>query len=298
MSFSQYPSIYSFGHPAVKDILKLPVIVEEKIDGSQFSFSLLPSGEMVFRSKGAIVYPETAQKLFIPAIETAFSIKDKLIVGAVYRGEALYRPKHNCLAYSRAPKGGFILFDVMIGPEDYIPYDQKAHTAELLGLEVVPKLYEGKVESFEQIMSLLDRESCLGGVKIEGIVVKQYGMFGEDKKPIFAKHVSEEFKEKHGQEWKSGNPGKSDFVFNIGEIYRHENRWLKAIQHLSESGQLTNTPKDIGVLIREINLDILKEEEYTIKQKLFDYFWNKQISRQVTRGFPEFYKEYLIKNSL
>ena len=37
---SSYPKIYSLGHAAILDLLDGRVIVEEKVDGSQFSFGL------------------------------------------------------------------------------------------------------------------------------------------------------------------------------------------------------------------------------------------------------------------
>lgn len=36
-SWHSYPSIYALGHRAIVDLLKGPVFIEEKIDGSQFS---------------------------------------------------------------------------------------------------------------------------------------------------------------------------------------------------------------------------------------------------------------------
>lgn len=44
-SWHSYPSIYNLGHRYIADLLTVPVIVEEKIDGSQFSFGLDEEGE-------------------------------------------------------------------------------------------------------------------------------------------------------------------------------------------------------------------------------------------------------------
>jgi ATP-dependent RNA circularization protein (DNA/RNA ligase family) len=35
-----YPSIYALGHRAIRELFDGPVVVEEKIDGSQFSFGV------------------------------------------------------------------------------------------------------------------------------------------------------------------------------------------------------------------------------------------------------------------
>ena len=57
---NSYPSIYNLGHKAITDLLKGPVIVEEKIDGSQLSFRKDSEGSLHIRSKGATIYPEDA----------------------------------------------------------------------------------------------------------------------------------------------------------------------------------------------------------------------------------------------
>lgn len=86
-------------------------------------------------------------------------------------------------------------------------------------------------------------------------------------------------------------------IETIIDIYKHENRWKKAIQHLRDEGVLQGAPQDIGPLMKEISQDVLKEEEQAIKEMLWKYAW-PQISRGVTRGFPEWYKELLLDNIL
>jgi hypothetical protein len=39
-----YPSIYNLGHKAVAEIFAEPVVVQEKVDGSQVSFGVYPEG--------------------------------------------------------------------------------------------------------------------------------------------------------------------------------------------------------------------------------------------------------------
>ena len=59
---------------------------------------------------------------------------------------------------------------------------------------------------------------------------------------------------------------------------------------------IDGTPADIGMLIKAIPEDILKEEGEAIKDALFAHFW-QFIRRGVTRGFPEYYKEMLAKSA-
>lgn len=289
-TIQSYPSLYALGHRAIADILTTGyVVIEEKVDGSQFSMGRTTSGELICRSKGQQLVIEAPEKMFAKGVETAKSLD--LHPGWVYRGEYLQSPKHNTLAYSRAPEKNFILFDVQIGLECYLTPEDKAREAARLGIECVPRIYAGPVDQLtvEAIRGMLDRESILGGVKIEGVVIKNYGLFTPDKKIAIAKFVSEAFKEKHSREWKTGNPGQNDVVQALIGSLRTEARWNKAIQHLREEGKIAGDPRDIGSIIKEVQADISKEEEDFIKDHLYKHFW-PQIARGVVHGVPEFYK--------
>jgi hypothetical protein len=141
---------------------------------------------------------------------------------------------------------------------------------------------------------MLENESFLGGVKIEGVVAKNYTQFGRDGKVSMAKYVSEAFKEVHNKEWKLANPGQKDVVEGLIAGLRTEARWQKAVQHLAESGDLTHTPKDIGALMKEVKDDIIAEEVERIKGILWKHFSGK-ILRGASAGLAEWYKEELLK---
>ena len=294
MSIYSYPSIYALGHSAILEIFKTPVLVEEKIDGSQFSMSRTPEGEILCRSKGQQIVTDAPEGMFKKAVATARELD--LHPGYIYRCEYLEKPKHNTLAYSRVPNKYLIIYDVCVGLEVYMSYSEKADEAERLGLECVPALHVGMVENFEMFQSFLERESILGGCKIEGVVIKNYSLFTMEKKIALGKYVSEEFKEKNSKNWKEQNPTGKDFVQMTIEYYRAEARWRKAVQHLREAGKLEGSPRDIGLLIREIPEDILKECEDEIKESLFKHFW-PQIKRGVTAGVPQWYKDELAKTA-
>src|SRR3990167_7209919 len=95
-----YPSIYSIGHKAIEDLFSSPVLIEEKLDGSQFSMSLV-DGQLLCRSKNQQIVVDEPEKMFSKAIETAKSLD--LHPGWIYRCEYLRAPKHNTLAYDRVP---------------------------------------------------------------------------------------------------------------------------------------------------------------------------------------------------
>jgi hypothetical protein len=271
------------------------VIVEEKIDGSYFSFGVDEAQQLHVRSKGKEMNPDAPESLFDKAVQTARDLAPILRPGWTYRAEYLKKPKHNALAYDRVPRSHLIVFDINSGHEAYLGYGDKAAEAERIGLEVVALLHVGMVENQEQFRGFLDRTSVLGGQRVEGVVVKpaDYGLFGLDKKCLMGKFVSEAFKEVHAREWKQANPQSGDILERLSETYRAETRWRKAVLHLLEAGLLENSPRDIGALLKEIPADIEKECAEEIREALYGWAW-PQIRRAVTRGFPEWYKEHLL----
>jgi len=291
MTLRSYPQIYNLGHPAIDQLFDGTVEVTEKIDGSQFSFGRRGSAYSC-RSKGKD-QSDGPDALFKLAVEQTRDLD--LREGWTYRGEFLAKPKHNVLAYSRIPEHNVILFNVDVGYERYLPYDRMYEEGRRLDLEVVPILTSGSVPDWEALEQLLETESCLGGVKVEGVVVKNYERFGQDGKVLMGKFVSEAFKERHTKEWRRANPQAGDVVEQLIAGFGKEAIWRKAIQHLRDEGSLLDAPQDIGLLMREINEDVLRESENEVKVVLFRWAWPK-LSRAITAGFPQWYKEELAKS--
>ncbi|SRR5258706_4706651 len=287
-----YSSIFNLGHKSVETLFNSEVLIEEKIDGSQVNFCMSETGGLIIKSKGAILYPPINDKLFKAASEYIMSIQHLLPLNWTFRGEVLFREKHNTITYGRVPRHNVIIFDIDRGNQDYLNYNEKCIAATNLDLEVVPSFFKGKVTDINQLKEFFEKDSYLGGSKIEGFVIKAYDQFGIDKKTLMGKWVSEKFKEDHKSEWKKSNPGKGDVVQNIILMYKTEATWNKAIQHFRDDGKLTNSPQDIGPLLKEIGQDVLKERAEEIKEELFKQAW-PQISRGITGGFPQYYKNYL-----
>lgn len=291
-SWHSYPSVFAMGHKAIGELLLDTVIVEEKVDGSQFSFGRF-DGELKVRSKGKEMVADAPEKMFKLAVDFVATLD--LVGGWTYRGEVLSKPKHNALAYDRVPKGNVILFDINAGEENYLSYVDKAKEADRLKLEVVPILFEGMITSPEDILKFLALTSILGGQLIEGVVIKNYSRFGRDKKALMGKYVSEAYKEVHKKSWSNANPKQGDIIQRLIDTYRKDTRWNKAVLHLAERGELDNSPRDIGKLIPEVKADIKKECEDEIKDAL--YHWAiDNILRGCAGGLPEWYKEKLLQS--
>jgi hypothetical protein len=292
-SWHSYPKVWGLGHPEVAELFTAgPVLVEEKVDGSQFSFGAF--GPILrARSKGKELVLDAPEKMFEAAVKSVQELAPILHDGWTYRGEYLMSPHHNGLSYDRVPVRNIILFDINTGPETYLTRAEKQAEAERLGLEIVPLVYEGEIKTPEEMKTHLERVSILGGCKIEGLVFKQYKRFGHDGKCLMGKYVREDFKEVQSGAWKEANPKTGDIVQALAEKVRTPARWEKAAQHLRERGELTESVKDIGNLMKEAQKDIDAECAEQIKEALYEHA-KKQILRTAVAGLPEWWKKRLL----
>lgn len=295
---SAFPKIFSIGQDYIRDIFKEEVEITEKIDGSQFVFGRV-NGELYARSKGKQLLFEAPEKMFLLAVDYILSIEDRIPDNTVFYCEYLQKPKHNVLVYERVPLNNLALFGIShpTSHEFVSSYGDLNTSAGVLGIDVVPVLYNGLIKSPDDFLSFLERDSILGNTKIEGIVVKNYQrpfLLGGQPIPLMmGKFVSEKFKEVHRKTWGKDHTTKGRFAM-FCESFQTEARWNKAIQRLRDISELENAPQDIGKLIKAIQNDIVEEEIDSIK----NFLWQenrRMIMSSATRGFPEYYKKYLLE---
>jgi hypothetical protein len=302
MNLPTIPKIYALGTRFNAQIFDNVVQVEEKIDGSQFSFGNV-KGNVECRSKGQPIDPADPG-MFKSAVDYVRTLT--LFEGVVYQCEFLAKAKHNVLAYSRTPKNNLVLFDVRTPSGAYLNNTDRGIAAINIGIEPVKTLFQGRLTQFTAPAAIAEwhnTESQLGGVKIEGVVIKNYiaqhpeSTFSTTANPLShppmtAKVVSEAYKERVATVPKNPKAGPGEVEQRLVNALRTEARWLKAIQHLREAGKLVDDNRDIGPLCKEIQTDILAEETDWIKQQLFDEF-SKDILRGVVNGFAQFYQKLL-----
>ena len=324
MSVPHYPKVWNLGNDAIENLFKGEVEITEKVDGSLFGFGVDKDFNVVMRSKGQQIFFESHDKMFEKAVDQIEKRQDQLLRLAhngfkgpffVY-GEFLNKPKHNVLVYERVPKDNIIIYGLKVGQNFVRHYELLKEFADDLGFETVPLIYKGTLENdriikseagnvdqvkkfgntrYDTLQRLIHQTmSVLGDVVIEGVVIKNYKQLTSigDPTACFGKHVREDFKEKLHKEW-GGKTEKGELEKFIDK-FRTEARWEKAIQHFRDDSKLTNSPKDIGPLMKEVQQDLIKEEEEFIKKVLFHHFI-KRIKRKAVAGFPEFYKEKLLQ---
>ena len=123
-SWHSYPKVWNIGHPNVSTVFDDEVLLEEKVDGSQFSFGVI-DGELKCRSRGQELILDAPEKMFLKAIQTVAEIRGLLKPGWTYRAEYLSKPKHNTLAYDRTPEKYIMIFDINTDQEVYLGYEEK-----------------------------------------------------------------------------------------------------------------------------------------------------------------------------
>jgi hypothetical protein len=299
---SSYGKVWALGHQQAIDVLDGPVVIQEKVDGSQFSFANI-NGDLLCRSKGQqIGEGGNCEGMFRKAVLTAGLIMDTgtLPEGMVVRGECLEKQKHNTISYSRVPIGNIAIWDISTqdGSEIYLQPEDVREYGTMWGMEVVPTYFAGSITGPElRALSkdLLQRQSFLGGAKIEGIVIKNYKKCDSFGKMMAAKIVADGFKEQNSENWKAQSHGSA--IDQIIASFQCEAIWRKAIQHAAEEGVLLNEPKDIGYLVGAIKRDFHDEHGEAIKKKIFREFYS-DIERGIMKGFPEWYKAQLAERVL
>lgn len=279
-----------------------PVIeITEKIDGSQFVFGKDEEGKLHFRSKGAVINSDAPPALFAPAVAHVLSIQHLISNDTAFYAETLQKPRHNSLQYDRIPRNHIALY----GMTDFnrtmaFPHwNTLMHHADVFEVETVPILYKGPIESASHIKSFLEGDSALGGGLREGVVLKRYDYPTEYNGQVYPfaafKWVSEKFKEVHASnpDWKRAKDSKGELY----EEYRTKQRWMKAVQFLRDNDELVGQPKDIGKLIPQILKDVEEEEAANFKERLYNIYRKEWLGHCI-KGFPEWYKEYLIEEGL
>ena len=293
-----YTKVIAIGSSFTEEALTGDVILQEKVDGSQFGFGLNEDGIVVCRSHNAQMDVESlSNNMFQLGTDYINSIQDTIKMcdpDTYFYAEFLQKPKHNTLKYGRTPKNNIVIFDAMIKGR-WATREELQEFADAFDVDLIPELYRGKAD-VEKVKELLTTPSYLGEEIIEGVVIKNYNqtiMLGGHIFPLFTKYVREAFKERHAADWKVRQPKGALQEFVDG--FKTEARWNKAIIHAKEQNLLVQSPKDIGVLIPAIQNDIKEEETENIKNHLYKCFI-EDILRSSVKGFPEWYKEQLLNN--
>lgn len=153
--------------------------IQEKIDGSQFSFRVMPNGQLLFYNKhkqrtldaktpGIRVHvnidwfkltidcrmnmiPIVVEKeIFVQAMRAIQELHKTrpLSHNYTYHGEAIERPKHNVVSYARTPKHFVMVYDIQDEFGDFLWPHEIEKECKRVDLECVAVLYHNETRSF------------------------------------------------------------------------------------------------------------------------------------------------------
>jgi len=288
MKIESYTSIEQFQR-VQRQVLAGDIIIQEKVDGSQFSFTK-QGGKLHFRSKGNQISTSEGDNEpggnFGPTMAALKALEYKIPEDYVFRGEALRKPKHNKLSYERVPLNHVAIFDIEYSG-GFLSEPEMQKLCGTIGLEPVPTLFAGKYTDIPQpLEKYITHTSYLGGAA-EGIVVKNYQDFSIPNL-LIGKLVSEVFRETANRTIKVID----DVVTTLVTHYKTTARWDKAIQHCGDAGILIGGMKDLQHIVPEVLNDVQRECEGEIRDYLWNHYW-PQLRKQLTFGIPSYYETRL-----
>lgn len=230
------------------------VVIQEKIDGSQFSFMKEEDGKLHFRSKGAVLTAEKDNG-FGPAIAHLSQphIAKNIQSGYIYRAEFMRGQRQNKLSYATVPHGHLVLFEAEQIDDFGLGSAWVRHAAAQLGLYAAKVFWEGFANEIpDDLDQFLGVESMLGGCNAEGIVVKALDVKNKAGEFPRYKLVTKQFKEVRASKETADVGAVVDYLF---KQYCPEPRLDKALQRARDNG-VELVEANYGLLAKDIGADL------------------------------------------
>ena len=282
------------------DIEGCRVIIQEKVDGSQLTITR-KGDKLIYYNKNKQISGQGKPWLnsYILLNNRAHLFRE----GLFYHGEAMksvYSAKVN-IRYEREPRYFWIVYEIVRKDNTILTPEEMKEVLEGTGIEMVPILYDNTVEVCDNYIEKAKDtikciehgtiKSCLGNIAPEGVVLKVLNRDrGKGKVSTTRyKFVRGEFSEtNHSKKQKLPELSQEQIIDGIGKIYDTDARKQKAVQHLEEQGKWKDKiTQNIGLMVNELDADLLKECEQEIKDLLFVRFW-PQISKSARGNVQEF----------
>ena len=263
--FKKYEKIHRLGKEETEDILLGFCHVTEKIDGANTSIWLDDEGVIRMGSRTRILGDEEFNG-FVPYVKAHVGIKRCLEENPLWHLYLEWMVRHT-ISYKETAYKKAYLFDIYDG-EKYLPQDEVIEVGKKYGIETVP--YHGILENptLEQLNEFVGKTEF--GDRGEGIVIKNLDFVNKFGDVVYAKIVTESFKEDNAVVF-GGNNKHSDsywemWVVNkfmtLGRIEKIINK-IQAVLPEGEVIGLKHTPRVAGTAYH----DLITEECWEIANK-------------------------------
>jgi len=282
--FIKYTDIERLGHEETFGMLDDPedvIVIEEKIDGGNAQFRLW-DGELLFGTRNnhfkvGIESPQSKQ-FGTNARWVVDMLGNKLGADSgrglnpdyIYFGE--WCKKHT-INYNWDEMPAFIGFDILnVLSRVFLPYSAMVEEYTRLGIPTVPLLLKAKVSEVDitRLENFITKSAYYDGT-MEGIVIKNYFRKNIYGRQMFAKLVTQNFKEANMAAFGGvgGVKKVNDDTVQFMETFYTDARIRKAVHRLVDEGGQAMGRELMQHLPRAVVEDIWKEETWTII-KAFD----------------------------
>ena len=274
MEFKKYQHLERFGNDEVEGIELGKLYIFPKLDGTNAQVWLDDEGNIKAGSRNRELTLEKDNAGFYKFVLENENIKKYLEKHPTHRLYGEFLVPHSLKTYREDAWRRFYIFDVCLDKEDgsveYIPYDIYNPLVEEFGLDYIPPIVTMTNGSYEYFIRTLDNNTFMiqDGKGIgEGIVIKNYDYYNKYKRQIWAKIVTNEFKEIHKREMgvnniKTEKVIEQEIVDNYCTEAFIEKEYSKI---LNETGEWDNGK--IPMLLGRVFTELVKEETWNIIKK-------------------------------
>ena len=295
MEFQKYQHIERYGNDEVEGIELGTCHIFPKIDGTNGS---------VWNNGGILKCGSHNRELSIGNDNQGFMeyiYKNEIIKNFLLQYPSLrlfgeWLVPHSLKTYRDDAWKKFYVFDVMNDEGKYLSYDKYQPIFEEKGIEYIPRLIKitnGKKEDFEKALIentyLIKENSGIG----EGIVIKNYEYRNKYGRVIWAKIVTNEFKDKHRKEMGDPEINRIPLEIEIVDKYLTKEMIIKTFEKIKETSEKWDN-RMIPNLLSTIYHDFIIEEIWNfikayknpiINFKIIQYEVTNKIKRILTEIF-------------
>lgn len=274
MEFKKYQHLERFGNDEVEGIELGKLYIFPKLDGTNAQVWLDDEGNIKAGSRNRELTLEKDNAGFYKFVLENENIKKYLEKHPTHRLYGEFLVPHSLKTYREDAWRRFYIFDVCLDKEDgsveYIPYDIYKPLVEEFGLDYIPPIVTMTNGSYEYFIRTLDNNTFMiqdGKGVGEGIVIKNYDYYNKYKRQIWAKIVTNEFKEIHKREMgvnniKTEKVIEQEIVDDYCTAAFIEKEYSKI---LNETGEWDN--RKIPMLLGRVFSELVKEETWNIIKK-------------------------------
>lgn len=263
-NFRSYGKVHRLGKEETEGILNGYCFVQEKVDGANVSCWLDDEGNIKMGSRTRVLDNEEFNG-FVPYVKAHEGINKILKEHPNWRLYLEWLVRHT-LAYKETAYKKAYLFDIFDDETGvFFPHDKVLDLAKQYGIETVPLIGKFENPTLELLNVFVGKTKF--GDRGEGIVIKNLDFKNKFGETVFAKVVTESFKEDNAVTF-GGNNKHSDTYYEVYVVNKYMT--LPRVKKIMDKLQpIINEKLEMKHIPRIINTayhDMLEEEIWSIQK--------------------------------